>query len=273
MFGRRPDGQLVRDAAPIRRFLPFVSPRRSEALVYLEQKVNVDAALALVEALNADRPPEAGRITLFHLVLRALAQMLADRPRVNRFVAGDRLWQRDGVWLSFSAKQQFSEQAPILTLKRRFEPDEPLVAMADDVLRRLGVGRSGEKSTSDKEMGLLLRLPPFLVRFVMGAARLADRLGVLPRSMIDSDPLYASAFVANLGSLGIERAFHHLWEWGNCPIFLVMGRITPGPTGQELMLCWSYDERIADGFYAMTGLTRVKLLLEEPERLLGATPG
>ncbi|MEZ4471349.1 MAG: hypothetical protein R3F60_11220 [bacterium] len=273
MFGRRPDGQLVRDAAPIRRFIPFVSPRRGEALVFLEQRVSVDAALAALDRLNADRPREA-RITLFHLVLRALARTIEERTQLNRFVAGDRLWQRDGVWLSFSAKQQFNERAPILTLKRRFEPSESVEAMADDVLGRLGRGRSGERSTSDKEMGLLLKLPPFLVRWVMGLARLADRVGLLPRSMIDSDPLYASAFVANLGSLGIERAFHHLWEWGNCPIFLVMGRISPGPTGQELMLCWSYDERIADGFYGMTGLALVKGLLEEPERLIGPpTPG
>ena len=39
MFGRRPDGQFVRDAAPIRRFLPFVSPRRSESSAMLRVPV------------------------------------------------------------------------------------------------------------------------------------------------------------------------------------------------------------------------------------------
>lgn len=268
MFGRRPDGHLVRDLSPLRRFMPFVSPRRGDALVYLEHTVEVEAALQLLDQLNGDRP-KAARLTLFHLVLRALAQMLHDRPGLNRFLAGDRYWQRDGVYLTFSAKQRFEETAPILTVKRRFEAGEPLEAMGADVLGKLGVGRSGAKSTSDKEMGLLLRLPPALIRLIMGTARLADRYGLLPRSMIESDPLYTSAFVANLGSLGFDSAFHHLWEWGNCPIFLVMGRITPGPNGRLLHCSWTYDERVADGFYAATGLARVKALLEAPEGLMG----
>ena len=263
MFGRRPDASLVRDLSPLRRFMPFVSPRRSEALVYMEDRIEVEAALALLDTLNQGRPREA-RATLFHLVLAAVARMLHDRPVLNRFVAGDRFWQRDGVYLTFSAKQRFDETAPILTVKRRFEAGEPFEAMCTDLLKKLGSGRGGEKTTSDREMGVLLRLPPFLVRLALGAVRLADRHGLLPRGMIETDPLYTSCFVANLGSLGLNGVFHHLWEWGNCPLFLVMGRVDPGPNGRRLTLSWTYDERIADGFYAATGLTRVRALLEAP---------
>lgn len=266
MFGRRPDATLVRDLSPLRRFMPFISPRRSEALVYLEHTVDVEAALQLLDRLNEGRARE-DRLTLFHLVLRALAVMLHDRPAVNRFVAGDRYWQRTGVYLTFSAKQRFDEAAPILTVKRRFDAGEPLEAMAADVLAKLGAGRGGERSTADKEMGLLLRMPPVVVRLALGAVRLADRYGLLPRGMIETDPLYTSCFVANLGSLGFDAAFHHLWEWGNCPIFLVIGRITPGPEGRRVAFSWTYDERIADGFYAATALARVKALLEAPTSL------
>lgn len=263
MFGRRPDGKLVRDLPALRRFMPFVSPRRNESLVWFTQEVDVEPALAWLTALNGDGER---RVTLFHLVLRAIAGALAEKPVMNRFVAGGRNWQRDGVWITFSAKQRMEEQAPILTVKRRFDGDATLTAMVDGVLGRLGAGRGGARGASDKEVDLLLRLPPPLIRLTMWLAHRADALGLLPRSLIDADPLFASCFVANLGSVGLEAGYHHLWEWGNCPIFCVMGRV-PEAGPRRVRLKWTFDERIADGFYAARALDVVRTRLLRPDTL------
>jgi hypothetical protein len=267
VFGRRPDARLVPDLSAMRRFMPFVSPRRNESLVLFAQSIDAEPGLAFVEELNATRPRER-QATFFHLLLRAIAQALHERPRLNRFVAGGRLWQRDGVWLTFSAKREFSEDAPLITVKRQFEPDESLDAMIDSIHERLGAGRRGKRSTSDNEMDLLLRLPPPLVRALLWLARRGDALGLMPRSMIDADPLFTSAFVANLGSVGLAAGYHHLWEWGNCGIFCVLGRFAAGPDGRRhVELKWSYDERVDDGFYAAGSLERVRERLEHPEKL------
>lgn len=265
MFGRRPDGRLA-VVSPIRRFMPFISPTRNGALVYLTQRIDVRRAEALLAERNAARPREA-RVTLFHLVLAAIAEALHQKPRLNRFVAGRRIWDRDGVWLSFSAKQAFAEDAPIMTVKRRFAPGEPIDALATDVWALLGAGRSGEQTLADKEVGLMLKLPGVLIRLLLGLARLADHHGLLPRSMIATDPLFTSVFVANLGSVGLDAGYHHLWEWGNCPVFAVMGAVEGG----RLTMKYSYDERIADGFYAAKGLEIVKALLEAPDAWLDRT--
>lgn len=251
----------------IRRFLPFVSPRRNEALVYFRQEIDVEAALALVERLNQGRAPEA-RITLFHLLLRGMARVLDERPRLNRFVAGGRIWQRDGIWLSFSAKKAMSDAAPITSLKLRFDPRESLDALSERMVAALGVGRSDAKSTADHEMGLLLRLPVPLTRLVLRAARGLDALGLLPRAMIASDPLFASAFIANLGSVGLDAGYHHLWEYGNISIFCVVGRIQTRADGRRVVeLKWSYDERIEDGLYCAKSLELLRGYVESPESL------
>lgn len=267
MFGRRPDGTLVRDAPPMRRFMPFVSPRRNDSLVYFAQEIDVEAALAFLAERNAVRPPERA-MTLFQLTLRAIARGLEDRPRMNRFVAGGRLWQRHEVWLTFSAKKRLDDRAPVVTVKRRFEPSESLDAMIDGTLGRLREGRSDATSSSDKSMDLLLRMPGALVRAVLWLLDRIDSLGLLSKAMIDSDPLYTSAFVANLGSVGLEAAYHHLWERGTCPIFCVVGRVARGPDGRRRMvLKWTFDERTEDGFYAARALELVRERLESPEKL------
>ncbi len=269
MFGRRADATLVRDLSTMRRFMPFVSPRRNESLVYFDSEIEVDTALRFLEERNAKRPPER-RMTLFHLYLRSLSMHFHMRPHVNRFTSGGRLWQRKGVWITFSAKQEIVDGAKLLTVKREFAEDEGLGEMTDAVLDRLTRQRGGEKTASDKEMKLALGLlPPLLIRGVMGLIHLADHFGLLPRSMIEGDPMFTSVFVANLGSLDMDPGYHHLWEHGTCPAFAMLGRVRERADGKRVMhVRYSYDERIEDGLYAGITLAGIKAYLESPEKLV-----
>lgn len=273
MFGRRPDATLVRDLSEMRRFMPYVSPRRNDSIFYMMQEYDVEAALEFVEKKNAERPADRP-ITLFHLFLRALSQVVELRPGVNRFVKGGKLWQRDGVWLTFSAKREIVDGSPMLTIKRRFQPRaESLDEMVDAIYEQLGRGRRGEETRSDKEMKLALRLPGFVIKAVMALMRGADSLGLLPRSMIDPDPLFTSVFVANLGSVGYRAGFHHLWEYGTASVFGVMGLIEPGAGGRRKMsVAWSYDERIEDGLYSYNTLELIRERLLRPELLVDPLP-
>jgi hypothetical protein len=267
MFGRRPDATLVRDLPAVRRFMPFVSPRRGDSLVFFEQEVAVERALAFAAERSRHRDPERP-ITLFHVILAAIARVLHERPRLNRFTAGGRVWQRDGIWITFSAKMRLADGSPLITVKRRIDPTATLEEMVDALQGSLERSRSGERSTSDREIGVLLRLPPPLVRMVLWAAHGLDALGLLPRAMVDGDPLYCSAFVANLGSVGLDAGYHHLWEHGNCPIFVVIGRVRESAAGHRVVtLKYSYDERVEDGLYCARSLERLRELVETPEKL------
>lgn len=269
MFGRRPDATLVTELSTMRRFMPHVSPRRNDSLFYLMQNIEVDAALKFLDARNRDRPADRS-ITLFHLLLRACSQALHLRPGVNRFVKSGRLWQRDGEWITFSAKREIKDGAPMITIKRRVHPTtETLEEMVDGIYLRLDEGRAGKKTTSDKEMALMLRLPVLAIKALMALARVGDNLGLLPRSMIDADPLFTSVFLANLGSIQYPAGFHHLWEYGTTSLFGVMGRIEQKEDGhREITMAWTYDERIEDGLYSYYTLELIRQHLEDPERLL-----
>lgn len=269
MFGRRADATLVRDASMVRRFMPFISPRRNESLVYFDGEIEVDRALQFIEARNAERPPDR-KMTLFHLFLRSLTMHFRARPKVNRFTKGGRLWQRKGVWVTFSAMQAIKDGEKMLTVKREFPEDETLDEMVDAILERLGRRRGGEKTPSDGEMKLALDLlPPLMIHAVMGLLHLADHFGLLPKSMIDDDPMFTSVFVANLGSLGMDAGYHHLWEHGTCPAFATLGVIRERQDGKRVMnVRYTYDERIEDGLYAGITLANVKESLENPEKLV-----
>jgi hypothetical protein len=93
-------------------------------------------------------------------------------------------------------------------------------------------------------------------------------------------PNYTSLFVANLGSVRLDSAFHHLYEYRNCPLFAAIGRSTTVPfvdargqlaTRTVCSIKYTLDERVEDGLYCATGLERLRHLMEDPEAY-GASP-
>ena len=268
MFGRRADATRVRDLDLVRRFMPYLSPRRGDSLFYMMEEIEVDAALEYLVKRNLERP-EDRPLTLFHLFLRAISQAMELRSGVNRFVKGRKLWQRDGIYLTFSAKRELIDGSPLITIKRRFHPEsESIEEMADAIYAKLTAGRAGRKTTSDKELKWMMLLPGIVIRTMMGGMRIVDELGLLPRRMIEADPLFTSAILANLGSIHFGGGFHHLWEYGTASIFGVLGRIDRRPDGRRfIQVGWTYDERIADGMYAYFSLEGVRQRIERPELL------
>jgi len=269
------DGTPVAGVHPVRRIMPFVMPTKNGAFVLFEQEIPTAPLAAFLEGVNRSRPPERP-VTMFHCVLRAIGIALTDFPRLNRFVAGSRLYARRGISIAFSAKQKLERDAPLFTTKIAFRREEPLEGFADRILATLGEGRAGKETATDREIKGFLRLPGPLLRLAVRLQRVLDGWNLYPAKLLEGDALYASAFVANLGSVGLDAAYHHLYEYGTIPIFATMGRTRRAPVVYEngsvgsrevFVLRYTYDERVEDGFYAARALERLAECLAVPERL------
>jgi pyruvate/2-oxoglutarate dehydrogenase complex dihydrolipoamide acyltransferase (E2) component len=245
--------------------------RRNESAVYFEEAVDVTETLRWIEDWN--KKPGAPRLTLFSLVLYTLARTLHEHPRLNRFVAGRKLYQRDGVWLSFAAKKSMAPEAPLVEVKREFKDTETLREFLTDQEDRLKGARSDAESKLDREVRWFLKVPHLLLIVLVRLVGIIDFFGLLPASFIRDDPFFASAFLTNLGSVGGAAAFHHLYEYGDIPLFVTLGRVKEEVVAQGgtpavrsiARLRFSYDERIEDGFNALRALATLREKLEHPE--------
>jgi len=273
----RADGTLVRNQHPIRRIMPFVMPSRNGAFVLFEQQIPTAPLRDALATVNAARAPERAA-TMFHCVLRAIGVALTEFPRLNRFVAGGRLYERHGVWLAFSGKQKLERDAPLFTSKVAFEGSDGLAGLADRIHEQLSNVRSGRDQHEERSISTYLVLPRPLLRLGVRLQRLIDGLGLMPGKMIEDDSLYASVFVANLGSVGLDAVFHHLYEYGSIPIFVSMGRVHRAAVVRDdgrveseevFTLRYTYDERVEDGFYAARALERMAAVLASPAEIVG----
>ena len=125
-------------------------------------------------------------------------------------------------------------------------------------------------------MAMLLKLPRFVLRLVMKILFFLDYRGIVPYSLVKTDPNYSSIFINNLGSIKLNAAYHHLNNWGTNSLFVVIGKKFQAPVFDEtgfqgmremLKLGITLDERIADGYYYSRAIQLAKHLLEHPELL------
>ncbi len=268
----RPDGTLVR-MQPFRRIMQYLMPTRNESVVYFEAYIDATRLLAYLE--KAKVKFEAN---VTHATVAASGIALSATPRMNQFVIGRRLYHRKGKWLTFSMKRQkLSREAKIGTVKLEFLDGETFPQWCARVNAGINVERSGKKTSGDKELDLFNLLPRPFLRTTAWAINQLNYYNLLPGDFIKDDPMHTSLFIANLGSLDMAPGFHHLYEYGTCPLFIMFGKIEPAPmvvdgrveVRPRLHMRFSFDERIDDGINARFGIEKIREVLLDPEKWLG----
>jgi len=258
----------------MRRIMPYLMRRRTESVVLHESVYAMPAARAWLKAYNRNH---AAHATVFDLFAYACGQALHARPELNRFISGARVYQRRGVQISFVVKREMSDAGVGTTVKVDMLPAERFSLFVARLAQAIDEARSRDL-TVDKETAFIASFPGVLVKAFVALARWLDAWNLYPRFMTAHDPMYASVFLANLGSAGISDAYHHLYEYGTVSIFGAMSAVRRMPVvdgdqivaREGLAVRWTFDARIHDAFYAARSLAVVQRILEDPARQLGA---
>jgi hypothetical protein len=269
----RKDGTYLGRIHPYRRLMPYIMQTRNESVVYFDHFVD---ATQLVDYVRQTKEKFGGDMT--HCVVAACAVGLSRVPSLNQFVMGRRLYQRRGNHIAFSMKRKrLDKKAKLAVVKLEIPQTESFRDFCERVTAKIGVERSGDRTYADKEYDLFNMVPRPVLNGAVALFRWLDYHNVLPHSFIENDGMYCSLFVANLGSLGMGPGYHHLYEWGNCSTFCMVGALEDRPTVIDgeiviqptLHIRWSFDERIDDGLGARFGMEAVTHVLTNPFEELG----
>jgi pyruvate/2-oxoglutarate dehydrogenase complex dihydrolipoamide acyltransferase (E2) component len=276
-MGYRKDRNITKEVPHYRRMLIYLTPDRDAASLFTTQTFDLSKTLPWIDEYNETAEH---KLTLLQLFVLAVGRAIAETPRINRYVSGKRIYQRDGTYISVSTKKKLVDTAKVVLLKVPIEPGMQVEEMQKSWHSLLGEGRSGKDIHQEKETKLFLRLPGFMLSLAIKLVRWLDARHWLPGFMTDPDPMYTSCVMANLGSVGLAAGYHHLYEYGNCPFFTVIGRVRQDPVAIDgeieirprVDMKITFDERVEDGLTAGLGLAKVKDYIEDPETIRsGAT--
>lgn len=255
--------------------MPYLMPTRGESVVYYPQRIEVDGLLAWLDDANAGRREEE-RISLFHVLLTAISRTVGLRPEVNRFISGRRTYQHKEISVSFIVKKAMTDTAPETEVRLVFtgqETVDEVRALVDAALCR---ERGGERGNDDKLVDLFASWPRPVLNLVGRLVRTLEYHNALPGVLMDAIPLYTSVYVVNLGSIGADAPFHHLYEHGTASIFVAIGRVSDQAVVDDqgrvvakpcLNVAYTLDERASDGFYFARTAEVFRRLVAEPRLL------
>ena len=132
-------------------------------------------------------------------------------------------------------------------------------------------------NSTDSLVKLLNHIPDFLLRNVIRFLMFLDRHGALPKAVIKASPFHTTAFITNVGSLGIDSIYHHVYNFGTTSMFFSMGKKKKSYIYEDdeikeekcITLAFVGDERICDGYYYANSFKLLTKYLKKPELLEG----
>ncbi len=274
-LGDRKDGYWLRDADPLHAFTPYLMPNRADNEAFINEKIDLTAVLEYLDKKNEGLTER--KYTIFHIVAAALIKTVTLRPKMNRFVQGNRLYQRNQLTLAFVVKKRMNDEAREALAFKAFDEDTTIDSFHKKIMEEIYECRRDDAlDNSTKGMAFFSKIPRWLLRIVMKILRTLDYYGRMPDSLIKTDPDYASVYISNLGSIKLNAAYHHLNNWGTNSLFIVIGEKHMSPFYNDdgtyemrpaINLGITLDERIADGYYYSKTIKLLKHLLENPELL------
>ncbi len=273
MFGKRPDGRVIKTLAPMEKIIPYIMKHRYDSMNMYEDYFDC----APLDAYIEEKREQGIKINYMHILVAATVRMMALRPQLNRFVMHNKIYARNKIWVSYTIHHSLRDGDIETTIKLCFDGTESILDVArimDEAIEKETKDWQGENGT-DKLARVLTCIPAPIIRFVVGLLKIMDRHNMLPGALLEFSPFHTSFFITNMKSLGINHLYHHCYEFGTTGIFLALGkeRVVPAFEGDEVVkqkqigFGMVSDERFCDGLYFSRSLRRMRKLMRNPAAL------
>lgn len=273
-LGDRKEGRKLRTLSPIIRLMPYIMSKRTDSLNFFTEKLDVAEADKFCRAQIKE-----GRtnFTLLHVFIASYIRVVSQRPAINRFVSGQTIYSRNNIEVLMTIKKKMSLEGEEACIKVEFEPTDTIYDVYDKFNKAVMENKGDtEGNDTDKLAGVLNYMPRFLLRFVVWLIKTLDYYALLPRSVTRISPFHGSMIITSMGSLGIRPVYHHIYDFGNLPIFVSYGAKQTGIKLDDEGNPKKYryiemkvvtDERICDGYYYASAFKMMKKIFENPHVL------
>ena len=274
MFGKRPDGRVIRDLDPMDKIMPYIMKTRTDSMNMYEDTFPCDVWDTYIK----EKAEQGIKVTYMDIVIAAFVRLMALRPQLNRFVMNGKIYARPKIWVSFVVHPTLKDGSTGTTIKLCFEGTENILEVAqivNEAIEKETTKRVGENGVDKLLRVLMNAIPGPLIKLVINTLMWMDKHSIMPKFIVDLSPFHTSLFLTNLKSLGINHVFHHVYNFGTTGLFFAMGKEKEVPVAHkgevsvEKHMGFSLvsDERFCDGLYYALALREFRKIMKNPKVL------
>lgn len=272
MFGHRSDGRKIKTLPAFFKVIPSVMLERNDSQVLYKQ----DIPIKYLDEYIDNKAKDGIKIAHMHIIYAAIVRVIAERPRLNRFVMNGTTYARNKIYVSLAIKKNLTDDGVETTTKIEYQGTETIFDIKQKLDAIIEQNKEVEANNeTDKLAKTLGLIPTGLIRVAVKFLKFLDRHGLLPKAIIKASPFHTSVFLTNVGSLGIDTIYHHLYNFGTTSMFFSMGKKKKSFIYEDkeikeekcITLAFVGDERICDGFYYANSFKSLFRYLKKPELL------
>ncbi len=272
MFGHRSDGKAIKNINPFFKVIPNIMMKRSDSQVFFKQNISLKG---MDEYINK-KSSEGIKVSYMEIFFAAIVRTIYERPSLNRFAINGVLYQRNKISISIAIKKNLNDDGQETTVKLEFDGTENIFEVKEKLNSLIKNNKKMEtENNTDSFAKLLNKMSYGSVRRIVKFLKFLDKHGILPKKIIDLSPFHTSTFVTNVGSIGIDSIYHHLYDFGTTSMFFSIGKKKKSYIYNEdeieqdkcITVAFVGDERICDGYYYASSFKTLNKYLKKPELL------
>ena len=274
-WGDRVDGRRIRSLPPVNYIIPYIMVNRNGSSNLFEEAFEITNVDRYIRQKRREGLTNFG---IMHVFLTAYCRGVAKYPGVNRFIAGQKIYSRgEDIQFCMTIKKDMTTDGAETEIKLHLSPRDTVY----DVYKKMNDAIVKVKNTPldagvDNTAYALTMIPGVVLKFFVWFLKTLDYFGLLPKFLLEVSPFHGSIFFTSMGSLGIPPVYHHLYDFGNLPVFGSFGCERRALELQEdgtvvqrkyIDFRFTLDERTVDGFSYAAFLKYYKRLIQHPEVL------
>lgn len=276
---RRIDGKKIKNLEPYEKIMPIIMKDRVDSLVYYTDDIPIDNILRYT-------PEQEKKYSYLNIIYTALIRTIKEKEKLNRFVINGRVYQRNNIVVSMVVKPRLDEKSEEEVAKLEFTGDETLAEVSESLndyiakikekeKNKANINNDSKSTQTDILAQALNKIPVWILKIGINTLMFLDKINLMPKKIIEASPFHASAFITNVGSIGLDAIYHHIYNFGTIGMFLSIGKkhdkvvLKDGKviTKKCIKISIVCDERICDGYYFAQSIKYFKRLLKNPELL------
>ena len=246
----RPDGKRVKDLPPIVAAIPYIMPKRYDAQNTITEYIDEE----LIKSYIREKRRTGVRINHMAVIIAAYYRAVMYNPKLNYFIMNSKVYKRNHFCVSFVILKKLADGRPDETsLKIFLTPEDTVFSIQQKITDAVSANAATEQKNNTDKFARMMFSIPLLPKLVIWLAYHLDKLGLLPRKIIDLSPFHTSMFITNLASIKTSYIHHHCYEFGTTSVFVCMGKPVPDYMGGDLTrkvmpIGVVMDERICTGY-------------------------
>ncbi len=266
----RADGKKLKNVDPMYKIAPYIMDKRYDAM----NMITIDIPYEPMQKYINEKRSQDVSISHMAVLIAAYMRTLAQYPELNRFVVNKKVYARNECAVAMVVLTPGDGGHGTMS-KMYFEPTDTIFEINKKINDYVEANRNAPQNNGTEKIMKFLLSVPGLLNVGVGVLKVLDKLGWLPKAIIDMSPFHNSLVVSNLISIRTNHIYHHCYEFGTTGVFFTMGNLreVAKRKGDEVVFerCMPIgvvmDERIASGAYFAQAFRTMRKYLKNPQLL------